>query len=232
MGHLYLETIPISDILFNFIHDTKNMKRLILLLLFVTLANALFSQQRIIAECTITYNIAVSDTVSLTMQNALKASSKTVYVKGNESRVDLVSPAFSQSVIYDKTEGTATILREFGSNKFISTLDNDKWIEVNKQFDGLSIETTEEHKTILGYDCVKAFLHLKDSSIYTVYYTPSIIPSVKEFEYQFKDISGLVLSYEALGTKGEKLTYTASKVNLSPVPANVFSIPSSGYRVL
>ena len=208
------------------------MNKIILLLLFIIIAYSPFAQQKIIAECTITYNINVSDSAGTTMQKALKASSKTVYIKGNESRVNLVSPAFNQSVIYDKTEGTTTILRELGSNKFITTLDNDKWIEENQQFEGLIIEPTIEHKQILGYDCTKAFLHLKDSSIYTIYYTPSIIPSVKEFEYQFKDIAGLVLSYEALGTKGEKVKYTATKVNLSPVPASVFAIPKSGYRVL
>ena len=208
------------------------MKKIILFLLFIILSCSTFAQQRIIAECTITYSISVSDTVGTVMQKVLKASSKTVYIKGNESRVNLTSPAFNQNVIYDKTDGTATILREFGSNKFITTLDNDEWSEENKQFEGLTIEPTDEHKLILGYNCTKAFLHLKDSSIYTVYYTPSIIPSVKEFEYQFKDIAGLVLSYEALGTKGEKVTYTATKVNLSPVPASVFMIPTSGYRVL
>lgn len=208
------------------------MKKAILFLLLIILHYSSFAQQRIIAECTITYNINISDSLNSTMQKTLKASSKTVYIKGNESRVNLVSPAFNQSVIYDKTEGTATILREFGSNKFITTLENDKWIEENKQFEGLTIETTNEHKPIAGYDCTKAFLHLKDSSIYTIYYTPSIIPSVKEFEYQFKDIAGLVLSYEAVGTRGGKVTYIANKVNLSPVPASVFTIPSSGYRVL
>lgn len=202
------------------------------LIFIFSFVQGLFAQQRVIAECTVTYNIVVPDTVNTAMKDAIKASSKTIYIKGNESRVNLISPAFNQSIIYDKTSGVTTILREFGSNKFITTLENDKWIEANKQYEGLTIEPKDEHKTIAGYDCKKAVLHFKDSSTYTVYYTPAIIPSVKEFEYQFKDISGLVLSYEGIGTTGEKITYIANRVNLSPVPVGVFYIPTSGYRVL
>jgi len=207
------------------------MKRaLVIILLIITYH--LSAQQRIIAECTITFNLTATDSATSKMKDALKASSKTVYIKGNESRVNLVSPAFNQSVIYDKTSGDATILREFGSNKFITKLDSDKWITENKQFLNSRIETTGEHKTILNYDCTKAFIHLKDSSIYTIYYAPSIIPSVKEFEYLFKEVNGMVLAYEGTGSKGEKVIYTATKVNLSPVPISVFSIPNSGYRSL
>ena len=166
------------------------------------------------------------------MQQALKGSSKTVYIKGNESRTNLISPSFSQSVIYDKTDGGATILREFGNNKFITKLDNDSWKGQNKEYEDLTLENTDLHKKIAGYDCRQALLHLKDGTIHTLFYTPTIIPSVKEFEYQFKNIPGLVLEYEAVGAKGGKVTYTATKVNLSPVPNVVFNIPTSGYRVL
>ena len=208
------------------------MKPTLFLILLIILSSNLFAQKRIIAECTITYSITGADSASNKMKDALKASSKTVYIKGNESRVNLISPAFNQSVIYDKTTGGATILRDFGSNKFVSKLDNDTWLNENNQIETSHIESTEEHKTILGYDCTKALLHLKDSSIYTIYYAPSIIPSVKEFEYIFKDVTGLVLCYEGLGNKGERITYTATKVNLSPVPVSAFEIPTSGYRSL
>ena len=209
------------------------MGKILLLILLSIISLKLFAQQRIIAECTINYSIsAVDSSDNETMKHALKASTKNVYIKGNESRTDLISAAYSQSVIYDKTSGNATILREFGNSKFMTRLDSEKWVKENKQFDGLTVENTTEHLSILGYDCIKALLHLKDGSTASIYFTKAIIPSVKEFEYQFKDINGLVLSYEAIGTKGEKVKYTATKVNLSPVPSNIFAIPTSGYRIL
>ena len=208
------------------------MKKILLLISFVVFASSLFAQQRIIAECTISYTLTASDTASVDTKQLLKASTKTVYIKGNESRADLMSPSFNQSIIYDKITGEATILREFGSNKFITKLDNDKWKEENKKFEGLTIEPSDVHKKIAGYDCKKALLHLKDGSTYTLFYTPAITPSVKEFEYQFKNLPGLVLEYEAVGANGDKVTYAAIKVNFSPVPTTIFAIPNSGYRVL
>ena len=209
------------------------MGKILLFILLSPLSVRLLAQQRIIAECTINYTIAAIDSAdNSTMKTALNSSTKTVYIKGNQCRTDLKSSAYSQSIIYDKTSGNATILREFGNSKFMTRLDSDKWVKENKQFDGLTIENTQEHQSILGYDCTKILLHLKDGTTASLFFTKSIIPSVKEFEYQFKDINGLVLSYEAIGAKGEKVKYTASKVNLSPVPSNIFAIPTSGYRIL
>jgi GLPGLI family protein len=155
-----------------------------------------------------------------------------VYIKANQSRVDLVSPSFSQSLFYDRNAGTATILREIGGNKFISRLDSAKWRATNNKYDGAVLVNSSETKTILGYECKKATLQLKDGSVFVLYYTSNIIPSVKEFEYQFKDVPGFVLEYESQDLGGKKIRYAANKINLSPVLALKFEIPTSGYRVL
>jgi GLPGLI family protein len=165
--------------------------------------------------------------------NTLKQSSKTVYIKGNDSRVDLISPTIKQSVIYDKTQSTAVVLREFGNNKFMNKLDKTKWLEANKQFDSSSIVLTTEAKIILGYDCRKAILRLKDGTSFNLYYAIAITPSVKEFEYQFKDIPGFVLEYQIKELGSEKLVnYQAEKISLNPVMASKFDIPISGYRLM
>jgi GLPGLI family protein len=197
--------------------------------LLLTEANA---QQRVIAECTITYVIGAEDgSVDKDGIESLKSSTKTVYIKGNDIRTDLISPSFSQSLLYNKTTGNAVILREFGNNKFMTKLDNAKWIAANRRYDSLKLTLLNDAKTILGYDCKKAMIQLKDGSQFAVYYATSIIPSVKEFEYQFKDIPGFVLEYEA--QEGEKrIKYTATKINLNPVQASKFDIPIAGYRIL
>jgi GLPGLI family protein len=163
---------------------------------------------------------------------SLKSSSKTVYIKGNDSRVDLMSTSFLQTLIYDTSTGNATVLRELGSNKFITKLDNKAWVAQNSKFDNMIISFLNEVKQIVGYECKKALLQLQDGSSFVVYYTTTIVPSVKEFEYQFKDIPGFVLEYEVMEGKGQKITYTATKINLNPVPASKFDIPTSGYRLL
>jgi GLPGLI family protein len=193
-----------------------------------------FAQQRVVAECTISFKISMDEVgVDKDALNSLKQSSKTIYIKGNDSRVDLKSPTILQSIIYDKTESSAVVLREFGNNKFMHRLDKKKWLEANRQYEGSSIELINESKLILGYQCKKAVLHLKDGTEFNLYYAVEMIPSVKEFEYQFKDVPGFVLEYQ-IKEKGSEtiVNYKADKISLSPVLASKFDIPISGYRLL
>jgi len=211
-----------------------SMQKIILIVFIVCASISSYAQQRVLAECTITYNITVTDSTNADKDLAvsLKSSYKTVFIKGNDSRTDLISPAFIQSVIYDKTTGKATILREFGSNKFITKLTNTQWNKENSKYENATLQFLDETKTIAGYICKKCILKLTDGSTFNMYYTTTIIPSVREFEYQFKDVPGLVLEYESVETKGIKIKYVANKVNLSPVPIGKFVIPTTGYRIL
>jgi GLPGLI family protein len=190
--------------------------------------------QRVVADCAITYSISTEEgNADKDISASLKASTKTVYIKGNDSRTDLVSPSFTQSLLYNKTTGNAVILREFGNNKFMTKLDQAKWVAENKKYEGMTVAlSATDTKTILGYECKKAVIQLKDGSSFTLYYATTIVPSVKEYEYQFKDIPGFVLEFESQETDSKKIKYTATKINLSPVLASRFDIPTSGYRLL
>ncbi|MEI6265021.1 MAG: hypothetical protein WCP74_07935 [Sphingobacteriia bacterium] len=210
------------------------MKNIIFSLICFFTLNTVHAQTRVVAECTVNYSIQINGDEKVDNETAalLKSSSKTVYIKGNDSRVDLLSTSFLQTLVYDKSTGKAVIMRELGANKFMTKLDNKAWVEQNSKFNGMTISYVNEVKQILGYECKKAILQLQDGSSFTVYYSTAIAPSVKEFEYQFKDIPGFVLEYEALEGKGVKIIYTATKINLNPVPASKFDIPTSGYRLL
>ncbi|MEO7530556.1 MAG: hypothetical protein ABIS69_04065 [Sediminibacterium sp.] len=203
-------------------------------LTFILLASLHVCAQRVVADCTITYAISTEEgSADKDITESLKASTKTVYIKGNDSRTDLVSPSFTQSLLYNKTTGNAVILREIGNNKYMTKLDNAKWITENKKYEGMSVSLSSgETKTILGYECKKAVIQMKDGSAYTLFYATAIVPSVKEFEYQFKDIPGFVLEFESQETDSKKIKYTATKINLSPVQASRFDVPTSGYRLL
>ncbi len=202
--------------------------------LMMLLSNNTWAQNiRILAECTVTYTVSFDEaTTDKTTADLLSATTKTLFIKGNHSKVELISPSFTQSVIYDKASGNAVILREIGNNKFMTKLSNAKWIAQNAKYEGSVFTTTDETKTILGYACKKGILQLKDGNSFIIYYATSITPSVKEFEYQFKDIPGFVLEYESQEQEGKKVKYVANKINLSPILANKFEIPVSGYRIL
>jgi GLPGLI family protein len=213
--------------------QTIDMKTLFTTLAFLLLVVTQTSAQRVVADCTITYAISTEEgNADKDVTESLKASTKTVYIKGNDSRTDLVSPSFTQSLLYNKTTGNAVILREFGNNKFMTRLDNTKWTAENKKYEGMNVALGTETKTILGYECKKAVIQMKDGSSFTLYYAPAIVPSVKEFEYQFKDVPGFVLEFESQEADSKKIKYTATKINLSPVQASRFDVPTSGYRLL
>lgn len=210
------------------------MRYLLCLLSYCFIISSASSQTRVVAECTVNYAITVNnesqvdkDAVAL-----LKQSSKVIYIKGNNSRSDLISPSFSQSLIFNKATGNAVILREIGANKFITKMSSIDWIKQNDKFTDMLIQFSDERKTILGYECKRANLLLKDGSTFSVFYASTIIPSVREFEYQFKDIPGFVLEYEAKDGYTQKITYTATKISLNPVSAAKFDIPTQGYRLL
>ena len=190
------------------------------------------AQQRVVAECTVAYSISADSSDDKEWKESLNSSSKTIYIKGNDCRNDLLSPAFSQSTFIDKSTGDVVVLREFGNNKLMSKLSRIQWVQMNKKFDGASLTTTEETKTILGYVCKKALLQLKDGTSLTIYFTPAIVPSVKEFEYQFKDVPGFVLAYDVKEKNNQSVHYVASKISFNPVPASRFDIPTSGYRIV
>src|SRR5574343_685739 len=208
--------------------------RYLLILVFFGAVSSAFSQTRVVAECTVTYAIKVNneDAVDKDALALLKQCVKTVYIKGNHSRSDLISPSFSQSFIYNKASGDAAILREIGANKFLTKMNAVEWAKQNDKFSDLTIQYTYERKVILGYDCKKAIIQLKDGSTFSVFYAANIVPSVKEFEYQFKEIPGFVLEYEARDGYTQKIIYTATKINLNPVPGGRFDIPTTGYRLL
>jgi len=125
------------------------------------------------------------------------------------------------------------ILREFGNHKLMTKLNHDQWIAVNKKmYDSMTIAYSGETKNILGFECKKAVLRLKNGTTFSLYYATNIIPSVREFQYEFKDIPGFVLEYESMEGENKKITYTATKVNISPVPVSKFEIPTSGYRII
>jgi len=204
------------------------MKKIFFTLIVLIVFNALVAQQtKIISDCTITFTITDSDTAK---QNNL--GSKIIYIKGKDIRTDLISNNFSQTFFYNGNSGDATILKTVGQSKYISFYNTDEWKKKNEMYNGISVSLTGKTKNILNYECKEALLKLTNGNTYTVYYIPAIIPSIVENQFEFKDIPGLILEYEASAKGSKKITCLAQKIDFSPVPSLQFEIPKKGYRVL
>ncbi len=189
-----------------------------------------FAQQRIVAECTVVYKVESQDASDASMQ---QKATKTVYIKSNNARIDLVAPAYSQTTLFNKTTATATVLRAFGDDKYMTPLNGQQWRKVNAGLDSIQMQITGDSISILDYTCKKALLQLKDGTQVIVFFTPAIIPSVREYEYMFKDIPGFVLGYEMKDKDGRKTIFSATQINLyNPVAASRFDIPTKEYRLI
>src|SRR3954447_798962 len=126
------------------------MKRLLLFLSFILSFQLSKPQsQLVIGDCTVTYLITGSN--AETNKN-IAGTTKTLYIKGKMSRIDIIGNNYKQSVIYNNETGTAVILKEIGAEKYMSTFTSDEWKKENIQFEELTVTLTNETKTILGYE--------------------------------------------------------------------------------
>lgn len=208
------------------------MKKILIISSLLLGSSLLFGQsQKVITDCTVTFSVSGKDGNG-EKGKGLEGATKTLYIKGKNVRSEINSPSYNQSIIINNTTASIVILREIGANKYMSVLNELKWKEQNKKFEGMQISLLTDTKNILGYECRKAAAQLANGSILSIYYAPAIMPSSSENMYQFKDIPGFVLEYETIGDDGKVITYTANKINLTPVPAAKFDIPTSGYRIL
>lgn len=182
--------------------------------------------QRTIAEAAITYDMEIG-----TGKDALKGASTTVYLKGNNSRVDMVSPLGKEITIFSSKTDNAVILKEFSGQRLMITLNKENWKAKNKMYSNISFELTDEYKTIAGYNTRKAVATMADGKTFVVYYAPELVPANKGYDPTFANLPGLPVQYEL---ESGKMTfrYTLSKINYDPVQVSLFDFPTSGYRVM
>lgn len=186
--------------------------------------------QKRISELTLVYDAKVTTgNTEPRMADAFDGATTTIYLKGSMSRSDMVSALFSSTTIHDTKSGAAVVLREVSGQKLLIRMSADDWKQKNSRYEGITFTNTSETKEIAGYKCTKAEAKMNDGSTFIVYYTPEIVPENKEYDYHFKELNGLPLEYE-LTQRNLNIRYTVSKINMNPVPASKFDVPTSGYR--
>ena len=207
------------------------MRYLLSFLLFASFAANAQTKPKVVTECTVDFSVVLGE--GATASNEQQSYALALYIKGQQSRLDFISPSFKQVKYYDGKTRSVVILQDLGATKVRRDLDSTKWKKLNEKYDSLTVSFSDERKTILGYECRKANITLKNGTSYSLFYATDIIPSTREYEFQFRGIPGFVLEYETSGEgAAQKITYTATKINLSPVSPAKFEIPKSGYRIL
>jgi len=186
--------------------------------------------QKTISEGVLTYNITIqTGSKEPKMADMLDGATTTIYIKGSQSRSEMVSSLGSEITILDARTASGVILKAYSGQKLMITLEKPDWERKNKKYEGITFEITNETLDVAGYTCKKAIAHLTDGSSFVVYYSPDLIVANKEYEAQFKTLPGLAMQYEWQYGK-MVFKYTMSKVSFESVPVSKFDIPKSGYR--
>ena len=188
--------------------------------------------QKTVAEGTIVYDMAIQNgNTVLQKGSAATNATTTVYVKGNNSRTDMVSALGNETTIHNAKSGNAVILKEFSGQKLMIKLTRENWEAKNKAYTGVSFVFTNEEKSIAGYNCKKAIAKMADGKTFVVYYTADIVVANKEYDPTFENLPGVAMEYEIVTGK-MKFKYTVSKISFDPVLVAKFDFPTSGYRVM
>ncbi|HEX5023654.1 MAG TPA: hypothetical protein VFV68_00215 [Agriterribacter sp.] len=188
--------------------------------------------QKILSEGTIVYDITVqTGSKEPQLADMFDGATTTVYLKGSQSRTEMVSPLGSTITLQDARTREGVVLKEYGSQKLLIHMTSQDWADVNRKYTGITFTRENESKVIAGYQCQKAVAKLKDGTSFTVFYTRDLMTENKDYNYQFKELAGLPLEYES-SVGNLKVKYTVSKIGFDPVPMQKFTIPVSGYREL
>lgn len=188
--------------------------------------------QKILSEGTIVYDITIqTGSKEPQLADMFDGAKTTIYLKGGQSRTDMVSPLGSTTTIFDAKNSSGAVLKEYGNQKLLIKMTKEDWADLNSKYSGIVFNIENETKEIVGYQCQKAHAKLKDGSTFTVFFTKELVTENKDYDFQFKNLPGLPLEYEsAIGTL--KVKYTASKIAFDPILMQKFAIPTAGYRQL
>lgn len=204
-----------------------------LILIIILLAGYISSfAQKTISEGTIIYDMVIQTGSNQPQKgDALEGATTTVYLKGNNSRTDVVSTLGKEITIFNSKTDNAVILKEFSGQKLMITLTKDNWRLKNKMYNDVKFELTNEVKNIAGYNTKKAIANMADGRSFVVYYAPDIVTVNKEYDATFINLPGLPIQYEIESGK-MKFKYTLSKITYDPVLVSQFDFPTAGYRVM
>jgi GLPGLI family protein len=205
-------------------------KRSLILSVLLLIFGIAVSAQKKFSEGSIVYNVVVNtNDPNPKLADGFDGATNTIYIKGKQSRSELVSVYGTQSTIIDGKTGNVDVLKEYGEKKYMISMTPSDWIEANQKYDSVTFTYLDEYKTIAGYNCRKAIGKLKNGESFTVYFTTELIPENQNFQYSNRSLPGLALEYESNLGKN-KVIFSASKVSFDPVPASKFDLPKTGFR--
>jgi GLPGLI family protein len=209
-----------------------NIKLLLMICCVSFVGDISLQAQRRLSEATLVYKVQMLETDSLTGNSGVAEEAvSTCYLKGANSRTDLVTSVGKQSTIFISKSPQVVLLKEYGNQRYLTRLTRAQWEQSNQRYRNARTELQSDSLRIKGYRCSKALITLADSSVYTIWYTSELVPLNREFLPLASAVPGLILSFETM-LGDSKVRYEIDQIVMAPVPQLLFDIPESGYRLL
>jgi len=210
----------------------KRLKFILLPILPVIFFSINLFAQKTVNEVMLSYNISiesVNDKPSLS--KSLEGATLSVYIKGTDSRSDMINSLGTESNIYDSKTGKGTILKEYSGQKLMITLNRDNWAQKNQYFQSVKFTNDNTEQVIAGFKCKKGTATLEGGKSFVVYYTTDVITANKDYNNAFKNLPGIPVQYEIESGK-LKFKYTLTGISYDNIPDSKFDIPKAGFRVM
>lgn len=153
----------------------------------------------------------------------------TLYIKGNQSKTEMISAMMTRNTIKDAEAMKAVTLLEVMGQKFAIEQTKEEILEERNKKDTSELEFTENTKTIAGYEAREVIVKPEGEEPYSVYYTPEIGGKAMNFDsHIFKNIDGLPLEFR-IANEQFVMKMTATEISEEKVSSDAFEIPE-GYE--
>ena len=204
------------------------MKRLFGLLLFVPLLYIQFAYaQKPFSEGTLVFTMQAKADDEQTA-SMLNNATMTIYVKGDKVRHEMnFNGGFQNTSITNLADSSTVVFMDMMGQKKMMKLSQAQLDKIRNTPANYTIDFQNDTKTILGYTCKKAIVHVKGGADLVFWVTDQLIPTTTEWSH-VSGLKGLLLEFD-MTQRGATMTLTATKVDPSPVSDDQFKIPD-GYE--
>lgn len=187
--------------------------------------------QKVLNDATLTYSISVESLDGSDHAKQMDGAMLTIYLKGSQSRSDMVSTLGTESSLFEAKSGKGYILKEYSGQKLMITMDRTNWSQKNKFYHNAVFSLDREVQVVGGFKARKASGLLPDGKILIVFYSSEYLPGNVQYNNAFSLLPGIPVQYEVV-SGNLKFIYKLVKINQEIVPASKFEIPKTGYRVM
>jgi GLPGLI family protein len=201
------------------------------LLCFLSLNISVFSQA---FEGKIVYKINIKGEFS-PQEKMMLPSEAIVYSKGEKSRMEMsMGFGMNTTTITNAKLGTSvSLMNILGSKYAIESNGKEVDAESEEYLKNMRVENTSETKTIAGYNCKKAIIHIKDPqakspSQMEVWFTKELAMDNVHVKGPFQKIEGAMLEFN-LEQQGMNMNFQAQNVSKENVDNKLFEVPD-GYK--